>query len=87
MKTLLLISLSLGTLLIGFHYGLKPVSDRIYYGPDRSDCIRIEGCKDGDLVSWTHSDINTVFLCIDNEWIVYEPIESDAIPKDKDYEF
>ena len=75
MKTLIAIcTVSLLILLMGLLTGIKPVAERIYYGPDRSDCIRIEGCQDGDLVSWTHSNITTIFSCENRKWIIYDNV-------------
>ena len=71
---------------IGTQYGIKPVYDRLFYGPDKSDCIRIEGCQDGDYVSWNHSDIDTYFVCVDNEWVVLDPVEDDEFIYDNDQE-
>ena len=75
MKTLILAVIVPLVILLGHQYGIKPAFDRIYYGPDKSDCIRIEGCGDGDMVYWSRADIDTAFICVDNAWIVYVPVD------------
>ena len=62
----------LSLVFFGLQYGLKAVAERLYYGPDKSDCIRIVGCQEGDTVVWAHHDIMDAFICENGQWEIYE---------------
>ena len=90
MKTLVAVStISLLALLTGFLTGIEPFIERLYYGPDKADCIRIEGCNTSDAVVWFHHETSTQWVCVDNEWIAYDPADTysdeDITPKTEDF--
>jgi hypothetical protein len=61
----------LGMVIVMYAQGIEPTIDRLYYGPDQADCVRIEGCRDGDVIVWSHSDIQTVFVCEGEIWTAF----------------
>jgi hypothetical protein len=80
LKTGLITGIIVGAIFVMYIQGIEPSLSRIWYGPDQADCVRIEGCKDGDVIVWSHSDIQTVFMCEDSTWIAYEDIGDELEP-------